>query len=284
MRTLADNQDNQINALISLGLTHTQAKIYLSNLRAGRATAKTISQNAKIARPDVYRVLPSLWRMGLTKKHVASPSAYEAIRPKDAIAILLRNKKGEYSNAKRKAKAFANYFGNSVIKNNPCRKEEKTVWIATDTRNPVDPLLMDSAKKTRHSLNFTTRYNLFVFAMNNPALKSWIKEMYKAVQRGVEIRMIINKPKTGDLVNELSFSIPESQALVENSNFKYRYLPAPPECILITFDNDMCLIETSTAHDVAVSPYLWTSNPVLVNLSKTYFKTIWDSATDPTTN
>jgi hypothetical protein len=221
--------------------------------------------------------------MGLMKKHIASPTVYEAIRPKDAIATLLRQKKGEYSNARRKAKSLAKYFESfCLLPNSSCRTDEKTVWIVTDTKSPVDPMLMDSAKKAKSSLDFTTRYNLFLFAMNNPALKSWIKEMYRAVQRGVVIRMVINKPTNGKLVNELSFSIPESQSLVEHSNFKYRYLPDTAECILITFDNDKCLIETSVAHDVAVSPYLWTSNPVLVNLSKNYFKMMWDSGTDPT--
>jgi len=65
---LSDLLTDVIKSLTNLGLTPTQAKIYLANLQTGQATAKAISQTSKIAREDIYRTLPSLQALGLTPK------------------------------------------------------------------------------------------------------------------------------------------------------------------------------------------------------------------------
>jgi len=275
---LVNRREDRINALTNLGLTHTQANIYLASLRAGPATVKTLALIAGMAREDVYRIIPALIKTGLLQKHLSYPAIYEAVRPEQAIAILLKRKEEEYAESRRKGKDFVKQFQNRQIGSSISPSEEKTVWVVSDKKSPVGPLLIDTIQATTRSLDFTTRYNLFAYSMNNAALKTWIEELYNAVQRGVEIRMVLNRPKTGKLVHELTFSIQNSAALVKNPHFSYRYLPDAPECILILFDNDKCLIEVSPTHDVAVSPYIWTNNPVLVDLVKTYFRLSWHSA------
>lgn len=64
---MSDAEEDRIEFLEKLGLTVVQAKIYIANIDTGPATAKQISKVAKVAREDVYRVMPSLQTLGLTK-------------------------------------------------------------------------------------------------------------------------------------------------------------------------------------------------------------------------
>ena len=66
-------KEEQISILEELGLTATQAKIYLSLAKSKSLTAHAIANIAKIARPDVYRILPMLEEAGLVERVIASP-------------------------------------------------------------------------------------------------------------------------------------------------------------------------------------------------------------------
>jgi len=137
---------------------------------------------------------------------------------------------------------------------------------------------IDATKKARRTLDFTTRYNLFLHTMNKLQLGLYIRELYKAAQRGVKFRMIIDKPINTVPVSKLSFQVSYSKALVSSPNFEYRYVESPLDCILILYDNERCLIETSKEQDVEVSPFLATNNQVLVKLCRSYFEKTWNSA------
>ena len=61
-------EDEQVSVLVELGMTATQAKIYLSLAKSKSLTAHAIASIAKIARPDVYRILPMLEEAGLLRE------------------------------------------------------------------------------------------------------------------------------------------------------------------------------------------------------------------------
>ena len=45
--------------LVAIGLTSTEAKVYLTLESLGKANAKTIWKNSGVARQDIYRILTS---------------------------------------------------------------------------------------------------------------------------------------------------------------------------------------------------------------------------------
>lgn len=68
--------------LTFIGLSETEAKLYLSNLRLGPATAIQLSQKVGISRQMVYTLLPSLLEQGLIKETmVGSRRLFEALDP-----------------------------------------------------------------------------------------------------------------------------------------------------------------------------------------------------------
>ena len=61
-------KDDQISILEELGMTTTQPKIYLSLAKSKSLNAHAIANIAKIARPDVYRIMPMLEDAGFVER------------------------------------------------------------------------------------------------------------------------------------------------------------------------------------------------------------------------
>ena len=81
-----------IETLTELGLTHTEAKVYLTLLSLRTATANDIHKDSKVARQEVYRVLSDLEEKGLIEKIIARPSQFKPIPAREVVAILIQNR------------------------------------------------------------------------------------------------------------------------------------------------------------------------------------------------
>ncbi|MEX2723761.1 MAG: helix-turn-helix domain-containing protein [Candidatus Freyarchaeota archaeon] len=58
-----------IQTLTDLGLTFLQAKTYLNLAKLGKANVQTIAKASNVARQDIYRIMPSLQKLGLAEKN-----------------------------------------------------------------------------------------------------------------------------------------------------------------------------------------------------------------------
>jgi sugar-specific transcriptional regulator TrmB len=273
--------DEKGKILVKLGLSPSQSKIYLALLQLGRASVKEISQVCKIAREDIYKSMPSLLELGLINKHLASPTQYGAVDPKEGFELLLNCVKEQYLNLNVEADKALKDLNATLNNKNPENKNlETTIFSATNNINT----LTEAVKEANETIDFTTRYNLFIYSMNSPQLISELREMRKSAERGVKFRMIVNKPRIAEPLSSLSFQLQDSKDLILNKNFEYRYLSSPPKCVVIVYDNKRCLIETSKEQDIKFSPYLWSNNEILVELCKSYFEKNWDLAYRPLKN
>jgi predicted transcriptional regulator len=266
--------EGSIECLTVLGISINQAKIYLGTLKTGIATVKTISKSANIGREDVYRILPTLQELGLMRKHIETPAKYEAIAPEDAVKILLVRKEKANKELHDKASEFLLMCHDEIGTSK--EKEEKIVMVSRDNKSGVDPELIDLMRKTKKTLDFTTRQQLFSVAFNETGLEDWIDEMYKAAQRGVKFRMVLDKPENLKPFSQMTFSVTNSRHLLTHPNFHVRYVPAAPECIMILFDNRASCIETSCQLKTKMSPYMITNNQVFATLNKAYFELLWN--------
>jgi len=95
-------QDEHIQALMGFGLTLLQAKIYLNLVKLEKADVKTLSKASNVARQDIYRIMLTLQKLGLTEKIIAKPTMYKATPIKEGLSILLQNKKRKLLNYTRK--------------------------------------------------------------------------------------------------------------------------------------------------------------------------------------
>jgi sugar-specific transcriptional regulator TrmB len=84
--------EESVKMLVELGLTHTEAKVYIALLYLKAATARNIHKASNVARQDVYQTLSDLQDKGLIEKVIAKPAEYQAIPANDIISILLQRK------------------------------------------------------------------------------------------------------------------------------------------------------------------------------------------------
>ncbi|MDG6994514.1 MAG: hypothetical protein JRN52_01215 [Nitrososphaerota archaeon] len=83
---------NLIDSLVIYGLSPVQAQIYITLLKLGKSTAKSISINSDINRVDVYRAVKRLSKLGLIEQVLGSPITFIAVEPEQALDILVEAK------------------------------------------------------------------------------------------------------------------------------------------------------------------------------------------------
>jgi sugar-specific transcriptional regulator TrmB len=269
LRSISTNENN---VLIELGLNLKQSKIYLANLKTGKATVKGISKTSKVAREDVYRTLPSLENLGLITKHLGVPAYYEAIEPKEGFNILLTKLKNDYKKLNCEALlALENLTKN--LKSHKLIDDSETTYISPKENLEV---LIKNAKQAKETIDFTSNYGFFAYALTSQRFFGCAKELDRAAKRGVKVRTVINKPENAKSICDFVFS--EFKPLLDNEFFEYRYNIDPITCTIIIFDSKKCLIEISDKQDLIFAPFLWSNNKILVELCKVYFDNFWKNA------
>ena len=98
--------EDSIQVLTGLGLTISQAKVYLALVYLGSATAKQLSEVSKIARPDIYRIIPTLQKQGIVETLISRPTSFKAIPSNQTLHTLLKRKATEQNELRRKTEAL----------------------------------------------------------------------------------------------------------------------------------------------------------------------------------
>ncbi|TRO51281.1 TrmB family transcriptional regulator, partial [Candidatus Bathyarchaeota archaeon] len=93
-----------IKILQKLGLTFTQARIYLVLSDLGTSSVKIISKTSGIDRAEIYRKIPSLIKLGLIQKILGIPVKFKAISLKDGLNILLEQESFEHLELQKRTK------------------------------------------------------------------------------------------------------------------------------------------------------------------------------------
>lgn len=268
-------------ALVKLGLSPSQSKIYLATLQLGKTNVKELSKFTKIAPEDIYKLMPPLLELGLFTKHLTKPVEFSPTEPREAFRLLFANIEKENSILRSEADKALKKISNSLISQSFSSENlDSTFFSATENIE----MLTKGAMEAKDTIDFTTRYNLFVYSMNSSKLAPCVKEMNRAAQRGVKYRLLLNKPETAKPLCDLSFELSDARQLVTNENFEYKYLEKPLKCVVVIYDNKRILVETSKDYDVKFTPFLWSDNDILLELCKTYFDKHWDLAYYPSEN
>ena len=75
---MADS-DEYVSTLTELGLSVSQAKVYLSLAKSRSLKAPEISLISGITRPDVYRILVELEKVGFIERKISKPVRFQAV-------------------------------------------------------------------------------------------------------------------------------------------------------------------------------------------------------------
>lgn len=254
---------NTLEALNQLGLTQYQAKIYLSLLGKRSSSANEIAHLTALNRGNIYLTLDELYQLGLVEKVISSPKKYRAVPIDNAVSILVGRKKSEFTGIQKIAEELINQT--TIVSSETEPKADKNVLILV----PNQQLLVTIEK----ALNSTTSNVDTITSFSK--FRTWISlypDIYlKALERGVEIRLILDEPKRS------YFKYNEMNALICEPNFALHYATTPLKAHLGVFDNKVAICNSSTSNELADSSGYFTENPCLTSLFKEYFELLWSA-------
>jgi sugar-specific transcriptional regulator TrmB len=262
-------QEKEVQVLIRLGLTCNQARVYLTLFRSGMSSARTISETSKVAREDIYRIIPKLQELSLVEKIIDSPSMYKAIPIKDALTILMNSRKQETSKLEAEI--------NDIIQNSEINKirrvfEKETqefILIPKEQAVIKRKKMIDNAQKR---VDLITAWERF-----NESVVSYDTNIENALKKNVELRIIIGKPKNEKLLLELTKVWREKYV-----SFKTRWIPNYPSARVTLVDAKEVLFAKSVTTGFE-DPFLWSINQSLVAVVQDFFETMWTASFEPKT-
>jgi sugar-specific transcriptional regulator TrmB len=257
-----ENKDNLIT-LTRLGLTSYQKKVYLTLFRSGLSTAKTISKNSGVARSDVYRVMAQLEKLGLVEKIISAPCKFRAISIRDAFGILMERRKKVTFELQAATREIL-----KKLENNNARKalEEDETRFSLVSEQAAVLRETGALKAVQRSFDVVTSWR-------NPHAVVFIdiEDIVEALQRGVEIRVIIDKPDEG-MLSDIK------KRAKQHSNFKIRYLLNAPKALMSMYDRKEARVCTCANPVLEECPTLQTNNPCLLSILQDYFEILWLTA------
>ncbi len=247
--------------LSDFGLTMNQSKIYVAAVQIGLGSVRQISTASKVAREEVYRLLPDLEKSGLVVRVLGKPIRFRAIPAEEALAVLISqeeekaNRKISLLKSKKEEvlRNMASISGKRIL-------EKSSEFVLISEKDAIIHETSSMINKAKESIDIVSSNKklarfIFVFA---DALR-------KAQKRNVRIRIITEMPDDNHMV-PLAL-----EKYVPGNSFELRYAERLPSHFRI-IDNSEAMITTSTEAQMAESPSLMTDNRSLVGLLQSYFE------------
>ena len=251
-----------LQVLLDLGLTLLGAKIYYALTTKGTTTAKVISQTSGVSRPDVYRTLLKLAKLGLIEKIISNPTLFRAIPPEIAFQTLLCHKTMKLKSVKFKSEVFINKFRNNQVV--PISDVDSKFVIVPSQETLINKLksAINHAKK---SIDVVTTCKRFQVACNFLS-----ESLDDAWNRNVNGRVIIGNPeKNQKELFEKVWRKPQANIGVVSSI---------PPTIMAMYDNKEVFIFIKPTAALKDSPALWSNDPSILCLTQHYFELMWINA------
>jgi sugar-specific transcriptional regulator TrmB len=256
------NDYSELDVLFDLGLTLKQARVYLGLSQFGILKISEIARISNVARPDLYKTLSNLQKLGLVKKIIQTPIAYGAIPIEDGISLLLGKKREKYKMLKSRTQILLKKTKNS---NNTNLQPENQFILYPDS---IALKRIDTAiQNAEHSISFCLSWKMFALL----ATKNFSGILKKISKENVENRFLIENPMESVTAKQLIKHYKKKvscQIKIASDLAKSNFL---------IFDKTEIFMMTNEQNNHRKIPALWSNNPSLVSLSNKYFDMMWQA-------
>lgn len=259
--------DEGVYILTSLGLTISEAKIYLALSKTGPSTAKTISQVSNIAREHVYRIIPKLKKLGLVEEVIDLPTRYNPIHVKDAMAILFNRRIDKTTELQEKAD---NFLGRTLfdVKTDTSGKCERQ-FVLIPEKGAFLRRIKNTHEAAKQTIDIVTTKKRFPMAMF-----TFADSLQKALNKDVSVRIITETIERREMFDK------SIENLNTYSSFRVRFTPCFPSVVMLIYDKKEAIVVTSASSDLLDSPALWTNNPSILAVFIDFFEMLWSESHD----
>ena len=256
----------ELQTLLDLGLTSMQARIFLALAESGPSKIAAISKLSRVDRPDVYRTLSTLQKLGLAEKIIQKPIQFRAIPMKEGLSLLLRVKAEQYKKMELDARLLMDSFkdGHNV----EAQKESFELFMISDGKMIVSRI-REAIELAQRRVDLVLSWKRFWHGM----VFTFAESVDRARAKGVQFRFIIGKPETGRNAEELI------QSCRKSSFCQIRFLRSFPKTILGIYDGNAVFVILNPRTDLPDSPALWSNNPSLIAMAQGFFDALWSKAT-----
>jgi sugar-specific transcriptional regulator TrmB len=255
--------ENEAQLFTNLGLTYSQAKVYLTVVNLGETTAKTIAATAKMDRPDVYRVLNSLIKEGFIEKQIEKPVRFKAFPIDEVIEALLKRKQEDILESKRQALEVLRRYQNrrpnygetrngtffySLIPGNPEIIDKTAGRIISNSQTSIEFVCVDIEP---HMIGFLPLENF---------LKNGGKDRILAYNKNTTLaQKVLDAHKKGAIEIRFTQELPIVALIGDKKE------------VAIT-----CI--TSSRGNLKEMEGLYTNSPAIIKLASDYFERLWKTA------
>jgi sugar-specific transcriptional regulator TrmB len=261
------SNDENTDLLLGLGLSLNQAKVYLAILKLEKTTVGQVAKFSKVRREDVYRLLPTLEKMGLIERLLCKPVEVRATPISDALSLLVAEEKTKSDERLSGMRGTVQKL--SVKDWKQPLPGEASIYILIGEKKAI------LAKTSRLIGNSRKEVALIGEKRKIMSLLSLFSDEYKqAVKKGSQIRLIFEGDVPDGLLKEkVKKLIGESASVC--IKFHHKLLNH-----FIMSDDREALITSSKESGLGESPSLWTNNSNLIGVLRTGFELDWKKAED----
>ena len=263
------SSDEYVSILSELGLTTSQAKVFLSLAKSKNLKAHEISSISTVARPDVYRILVQLEKAGLVEKTISKPKEFHAVSIEKCVSHLMQKKLMKTEELQQKALILTQDF-----KRNARNAEiaEEFQFVLHNSREAVYDKAEKMLRKAQKTICFLAlRKRMMAWILNYSFL------LEEALARKVDLKIIMPKPELNEHLDE------PLGALIKHPNFALRLISDCPHVGFSVWDRKEILLTTSAVDTPYPYPTLWSNNRIIVDLSQNYFDLLWQKAQETKT-
>jgi predicted aspartyl protease len=256
--------DAVIQTLVDLGLTVLQARVYLTIGKLGTSPGRVIAKAASVASQDIYRILAELQEKGLVEKIISNPNKYKPIPVDEGCTILLRRRKQKTDDIKN---ALSEMFKAPSFMHEETTYSEDGQFILIPRKEPILHRLMNGFKTAKTSVDIATG---FLSSMDGTEMS--LDVMLTSLKHGVKFRDLIDTSK-GKCPESKAFSI-----LKKTPGYEARFVQLKSTVTLQIKDRQEVFLAVRQALPNTNTPYLWTNNPILVEVIQDWYNMKWEKA------
>ena len=223
-------QFSEHQALVDLGLTPVQARVYLTLARFGASRTSAISQISKVAQPDVYKALSKLQQLGLVEKLIETPSEYRAIPVDKGVSFLLETKREQYEKVRAEARMMLDTF--KITRPKSANQPTRSKFVLIPKGRAVIERLNTAIAQAQISMDLLLSWKRF----SRGIASTFAESIESAWAKKVKIRFIIENPFEGKTAKQLI------QVCREKPSCQIKFIPHRPRIVLEYTIKKRCLL------------------------------------------
>ena len=256
--------DENTDLLLGLGLSLNQARVYLAILKLEKTTVGQVAKFSKVRREDVYRVLPSLEKMGLVERLLGKPTEIRATLISDSLSSLVTEEKNRSDERLSGMRSMVQKLSLKDWKQPP--PGEESIYILIAEKKAI-------LAKTSELINNSEKEVGLIADKGRimPVLAHFSDEYRHAIKKEAQIRLIFEGESPDILLKE------KVQRLIGSASVSVKFHRKPLNHFIMSDDKE-ALITTSKESGLGESPSLWTNNSNLIGVLRTSFESDWKKA------